>query len=173
MNTNSSMRSLIALGVDPLANAVTPDGEAVIATGWLVGPQGALLIRAAVGLNRRMEINSSEVGEYEYSVNDIHLPLDDLRAEPGAYLVNAAARGLRFAATMLIAAEGLPRFDALCGMVSVFVDTQDELFDLQDVTVRFSTRQGGYPDWLGDLERFEHHAVAVLDLGDARAITAS
>lgn len=149
------------------ATLVTASESSIIAAGWTVGPQGTLLVAAAVGRDRRTDIDPSEVGEYEYHVNDIDLQMADLRAEPEMYLVNAAARGIEFSTEMLRAANGLPGCDMLCGIVSVFVDVEDELFDIQGVTVRFTTRRGGYPDWLGDLDRFEHHAVAVLDSSDA------
>ena len=141
--------------------------SSIIGAGWAVGPQGALLVAAAIGRGARTDIEPSEVGEYEYHVNDIDLQTADLRVEPETYLVNAATRGIIFAAEMLRAANGLPACKMLCGIVSVFVDVQDDLFSLQGVTVRFTTRRGGYPDWLGDLDRFEHHAVAVLDSADA------
>jgi hypothetical protein len=49
---------------------------------------------------------------------------------------------------------------------AVFVDTGDELFDLQGGRLRLFTRRSGSPEWVDDLERFDSEAAALLDASD-------
>lgn len=172
MIMNSQMHRLIQRDDSPISShQLPPDAAQIVNAGWTVGPHGALLLKALLGAvvdsgpDRNMG-NQVNIGEYEYHANDVYLSLTDLRVDMELYLRSAAVRGLVFAKEMLREAPGLPHADSLCAIVSISVDIGNEDFLLQGATVHFTTRRGGYPDWIDDLEGFELEAIAVLQMVD-------
>jgi hypothetical protein len=169
MIINSRMRALLERNASPPSEQVLPDdAAAIVDAGWTVGPQETLLLAAFASTGPPTDVAPSDIGEYEYHANDVSISLSDLSTDIQSYLADAAARGLQFATMMLRAATPLPHAAGLCAIVSLAV-VQHEDFLLQGVTVRFTTRRGGHPDWLGELEAFETEAIAVLEMVDADA----
>ncbi|MFG3419143.1 hypothetical protein [Micromonospora sp. NPDC048063] len=166
MKMNSPMFAVLERGaVDPGRN-LSPELDEVARAGWVLGPCGAILLKSLWGPGWRTSIDASEVGSYEYEVNDVYVSLSDLAANKGTYLNRAAVRGISFAARMLRDATALPEADSLLAVVSISVDEGDEDFLLQGATVRFFSRRGEYPTWFEDLERYQKEAVAIVDMAD-------
>ncbi|WP_322778209.1 hypothetical protein [Frankia sp. Cas4] len=161
------MRELLA---DSLTETWRPSlpsrAQSIVEAGWMVGPNGALLLRAMYGDSWSGEFDPLEIGHYEYEVNDVYISLSDLRGDMGRYLPRAASRGLFFARRMLRDASALEGCDRLLALVSIFADEDYEGFFLQGATVKFFSRRGHYPDWFEDLEGFQREAIAILDLAD-------
>lgn len=132
----------------------------------MLGPCGAILLKSLWGRGWRTSIDASEVGAYEYEVNDVYGSLADLAADQATYLNRAAVRGFSFATRMLEYAAALPDADRLTATVGISVDEKDEDFFLQGVTIRFFSRRGDYPTWFEDLERYRSEAIAVVDMAD-------
>lgn len=166
MKVNSPMRDLLRVAPpmeDP--SHLPDDARAVLEAGWTVGPSGSLLLRS-LWHGRRASIAGSDVGQYEYEINDVYISLTDLGDDMSSYLAHAVSRGIFLATTMLRKAKRIPGSDDLVAAVAVFVDMNDEAFLLQGARVRFFTRRGDYPTWFEDLERFELQAMAVIDISD-------
>lgn len=145
------------------------DAQYIFELGWCMGPSGVLLLRALWDPAWNPMIDESEIGDYEYHNNDVDVRLNDLDNTLDDYLAMAAIRGVRFAKSLLETASQLPGSETLQAPVSVFIDRGDELFPIQGINIRFFTRRGRYPRWFEDLEAFERHAIAVLELSDAAA----
>lgn len=166
MRMNSRMERLIQHRAFRGELPGLPDNaRALVKRGWIVGPGGALLLGGLWG-GRRTELAASELGRYEYEINDVNLSLTDLADDSETYLARAASRSFLFAKRMLQMGARLPGSETLHSLIGVFVDTSDEDFQIQGVNVRFFTERGDPIGWFDDLERFEHHALALLDLSD-------
>jgi len=166
MRMNASMRRLLeGLSID-YRQELPDDAAYVLESGWQVGPQGALLLRALWGSGWGKDINPAELGNYEYEVNDVYVPLRDLAVDMDTYLSKAVSRTMSFTVRMLEQAKTLPEADKLLSLVSVAIDIDSEDFLLQGGIVRFFTTRGNYPSWLSDLEGFELEALALLHLDD-------
>jgi hypothetical protein len=163
---NSRMSDLLSRGSGELDRDLPSDLDDVARAGWVLGPCGAILLRSLWGSGWRTSIPDSEVGSYEYGVNDVYGSLSDLVDDRATYLYKAAIRGLSFATRMLGSAAGLPGAESLMAVVAISVDEEDELFLLQGVTVRFFTRRGDYPRWFENLERYQREAMALFDGAD-------
>jgi hypothetical protein len=169
MKTNSRMRSLLAqaggsaeiLGRDP---QLPDELRAIIEAGWVVGPDGSLLLAGLWGDSWSRDRRPVQVASYEYEVNDVFVPSADLTGDPDRYLSRVAARGIRFAVRAMRAAVGLAAADSLVAVVGTGVG---EDFLTHGTTVKFFTRRGSYPRWFEDLEGFTTEAIAVLDMSDA------
>ncbi len=161
------MRELLADSLTEIWRPSLPRrAQAIAEAGWIIGPNAALLLRAMYGNSWSGEFDPSEIGHYEYEVNDVYISLSDLREDTRRYLPRAASRGLFFARRMLRDASALEGGDRLLALVSIFADEDDDDFLLQGATVKFFSRRGAYPDWFEDLEGFRHEAIAILDLDD-------
>lgn len=163
---NSRMANVLMRGPATLSHELPPDLDQVARAGWLLGPCGAILLKSLWGRGWRTSIDASEVGAYEYEVNDVYGSLADLTADQATYLNRAAARGVSFAIRMLKDAAALPGADSLIATVGISVEEKDEDFFLQGVTIRFFSRRGNYPTWFEDLERYQSEAIAVVDIAD-------
>ena len=165
MRTNAPMRTLLDGRFRPAEFTPLPgDARAVLAGGWVLGPHGALLL-ADRWSGHAGPVRADRIGSYEYEINDVHLSLDDLRGGDDL-LPRAAARTIDVARRLLRAGRRLPGSGTLTAVAAVHVDADDELFDLQGGRVRLFTRRGEHPSWFGDLEAFEHEALALLDHAD-------
>lgn len=157
LQTNARMQSL--LDATPERVATNEVSRKLLELGWVIGPGGSLLLRGMWG-DQNEEPQPSEMGLFEYGVNDVYLPIvQEVPVE--RTLIRAAHEGLIFARACFEAARGLPAAETLTGVVSV-VTKHDEDFWMQGITVRFYTERGDYPDWWGDLEKFEREAIALL-----------
>ena len=163
---NSRMTDVLMRGPAKLSHELPPDLDQVARAGWALGPRGAILLKSLWGRGWRTSIDASEVGAYEYEVNDVYGSLTDLAADQATYLNRAAVRGVSFATRMLKDAAALPGADRLTATVGISVDEKDEDFFLQGVTIRFFSRRGDYPTWFEDLERYQSEAIAVVDMAD-------
>jgi hypothetical protein len=175
MRANTRMRALLDGTIGPAepaalpeetvpADALPEDARAVVADGWVIGPNDTLLLRNRWP-GRSAELPPAEIGSYEYEINDVFLSLDDLRGDHD-FLRRAAARTVAVARRLLRSARGLPGSETLTAVATVAADEADELFALQGGRIRLFTRRGDYPSWFDDLETFELHAVALLDATD-------
>jgi hypothetical protein len=160
------MSDVLAGGLGTLHSDLPPDLNEVARAGWVVGPCGAILLKSLWGKGWRTSIPPSEIGSYEYEVNDVYASLSDLATERGTYLHKSAVRGISFAVRMLGDAAAIPEAEGLVAVVSISIDEEDETFLLQGATVRFFSRRGDYPMWFDDLERYQHEAIAVLNMSD-------
>ncbi len=167
MKMNVRMRELLEYAAtETWKPSFSGRAQSVVEAGWIVGPNGALLLRAMNGNSWSGEFDPSEIGHYEYEVNDVYISLSGLRGDMRRYLPRAASRGLFFARRMLRNASALEGGDRLLALVSIFADEDYEGFFLQGATVKFFSRRGHYPDWFEDLEGFQREAIAILDLAD-------
>jgi hypothetical protein len=160
------MSDVLAGGPGTLHRDLPPDLNEVARAGWVVGPRGTILLKSLWGTGWRASIHPSEVGSYEYEVNEVYASLSDLAAERSAYLYTSAVRGISFAVRMLSDAAVFPEAEGLMAVVSISVDEEDETFLLQGATVRFFSRRGDYPTWFEDPERYQNEAIAVLSMSD-------
>ncbi|GIF06914.1 hypothetical protein [Actinoplanes siamensis] len=160
------MSDLLADGWGALRRDLPPDLDEVARAGWVLGPRGAILLRSLWGPGWRTNLQSSEIGSYEYEVNDVYASLSDLVTEKNTYLFRSAVRGISFATRMLMDAAILPGAERLISVVGVSIDDEDESFFLQGATIRFFSRRGDYPRSFEDLERYQKEAIAVLDMTD-------
>jgi hypothetical protein len=160
------MSDVLARGCESLYRDLPPDLDEVARAGWVVGPHGAILLKSLWGSGWRTSIQPSEVGSYEYEVNDVYASLSDLSTDMETYVYRAAMRGISFAVRMLRDAAAVPGAGSLVAAVGVPVDEQDEVFLLQGATVRFFSRRGDYPTWFEELERYQNEAIAVVDMTD-------
>jgi hypothetical protein len=172
MRANTRMQALLddLRPAEPTAlpeDALPEDARAALAEGWVIGPNGTLLLRNRWP-GRSGRLPPAEIGTYEYEINDVFLSLDDLRGHED-FLRRAAARTVAVARRLLQSARGLPGSETLTATAAVAVDETDELFPLQGGRIRLFTRRGDQPSWFEDLERFELHAVAILDATDVVA----
>ena len=176
MITSESMRSRLP---DPLFDTkrvagLSQDDRALIEAGWIVGPQGGLLLRwgSRCFLGERVlprDEARESLGDDEYEVNDIHVDIRDLGPPSEEYLRAAIQRGLTIAMALLSSAAGLPGSETLTAVVGMPCDLEDELAPLQSPNLRFFTRRGRYPAFYldgGHLARFACEAVAVLEISD-------
>ena len=167
MKTNSRMRALISGNLlDPVASSLPDEIQDICERGWEIGPGDSVVLRALWGPGWRTAISPEEVGAYEYEVNDVSIPLADLRTDMAEYLPRAAGRGIHFARLMLKKSDELMLPNELVATVGVSVDVDDEDFLLQGVVVRFFTERGDFPRWFDDLEKFQSEAIAVLRSGE-------
>ncbi|MDV6014402.1 hypothetical protein [Haloechinothrix sp. LS1_15] len=144
------------------------EADRIAENGWRVDGSGALILVALSSPCVPGSISPYEVGEYEYSANDVYLSLDDLpRNDIDKYLKRAAVRGVGLAKWMLRDAASLPGSETLRSLVHVFVDVSDEDFFMQGSRVRFYTSRGS-SELLGDRdwESASQIAVAVLKIED-------
>ncbi|QKW13398.1 hypothetical protein [Verrucosispora sp. NA02020] len=160
------MFDVLVRGPVELNHDLSPDLDEVARAGWALGPCGAILLKSLWGPGWRTNIDASEVGSYEYEVNDVYASLSDLAVNKAAYLNGAAIRGISFATRMLRDASDFPEADSLLAVVGISVDEEDEDFLLQGASVRFFSRRGDYPTWFEDLERYRKEAIAVVDMAD-------
>jgi hypothetical protein len=144
---------------------LSDDAHAILEAGWVVGPGGALLLRALWN-GAATSFPQSYVGKYEYDTNDVYLSLADLASDMNSYLARAASRGVLFANELLVRASDLPCASDLAAVVGIFMETEHEDFLRQGARLRFFSRRGDYPDWFEDLESFSAQAVAVIDFLD-------
>ncbi|MFY1598888.1 hypothetical protein [Micromonospora sp. WMMD737] len=166
MKMNSRMFDVLVQGVVDPSRDLPPELDEVARAGWVLGPGGAILLKSLSGPGWRNDIDASEVGLYEYEVNDVYVSLFDIADNRETYLSRAAVRGISFAARMLKDAAALPEADRLLAVVGISVDEGDEDFLLQGATVRFFSRRGDYPTWFEDLERYQKEAIAVIGMAD-------
>jgi hypothetical protein len=166
---NSSMRALLRdpgfLGDRPVLQL---DTQSIVDAGWTIGPGGALLLAARTAQGR-LELPESEIGGYEYDINDVHISLDDMRDSEGLFLAKAASRAVFFAVQLLEKGAALPGAASLVASVAVTVAVDDEYFSLQGAKVRFFTRRGDPLDWFDDLEKFRIEAIGLFGLPDVPA----
>lgn len=155
MKMNSHMSDVLAGGAGSLHRGLPPDLNEIARAGWVIGPRGAILLKALWKAGWRTDIEPSEVGSYEYEVNDVYASLSDLATERSTYLYRAAVRGISFAVRMLRDAAAVPEAASLIAVASVSIDEEDEAFLLQGATIRFFTCRGDYPTWFEDLERYQ------------------
>lgn len=111
------MADVLIRGPAKLSHELPPDLDQIARAGWVLGPCGAILLKALWGSGWRTSIDASEVGPYEYEVNDVYGSLVDLTADQAMYLNRAAARGVSFAMRMLTDATPLPGADSLIATV--------------------------------------------------------
>jgi hypothetical protein len=166
MKMNSRMSDVLAGGPGGLPSDLPSDLNEVAKAGWVVGPQRTILLKSLWGTGWRTSIQPSEVGSYEYEVNDVYASLSDLATERSTYLHRSAVRGISFAVRMLGGAAAIPEAELLVAVVSISIDEEDETFLMQGATVRFFSRRGDYPMWFEDLERYQNEAIAVLNMSD-------
>ena len=165
METNSRLRALLQDPAFADERPVLPESaQALVDDGWTVGPNGTLLLRNRWA-GRAIPLPPDEIGSYEYDTNDVYIPLDHLRGSAD-FLAKAAALTIHVAKQLLRSGLDLPGSQTLTVRAAVFVDTGDELFDLQGGRLRLFTRRSGSPEWVDDLERFDSEAVALLDASD-------
>ncbi len=166
MRTNSRMKAILERPLaDDAGQDIPADTQAIIDAGWIIGPQGALLLKANCP-HPKSSLDPSQVAHYEYDINDLYVTLTDLRTNMDLYLPRAVRRGLSIAQTLLLEATELPGSETLVAVVSMWADTENEDFLNQGVRPRFFTRRGAYPRWFDDLEPFKLEAIALLELPD-------
>jgi hypothetical protein len=162
---NSRMRRLLPEQPADLRDADFPEElQAIVATGWMLGPAETLLLAALFGEGWSGQVDPSAPGLFEYEVNDVHIPTADLAADLDAYMERAARRGVSFALRGLGDAAAFP---AAADLVATVATGVAEDFLLHGTTVKFFTRRGDFPNWFDDdLEKFEMEAIAVLTNAD-------
>jgi hypothetical protein len=164
MIKNSRMDALHPDVCSDLSRRALPEElESILASGWIKGVGGALLLSAVGRHLAAREVPYDRLGGFEYEVNDLHIPDRDLSSDVGEFLPRLSSRALTFAISGLEMSRTLEGSDKLIAVVGVGVG---EDFITHGATVKFFTKRGDYPRWFEDLERFEDEAMAVLTMAD-------
>ncbi|WP_143020531.1 hypothetical protein [Sinosporangium album] len=145
------------------SEAIPTASQEVIDSGWLIGPAGALLLASQYRLEWAWQADKKGLGSFEYEINDVWIPNDDIRETESLLAAKSFLRSASFATSMLRKANGLPGSEHLACTISVPM-TQE--FAASGTTVKFFTRRGHYPDWLSNLDVFHTEGIAVIEISE-------
>lgn len=160
---NSSMALLIDDAPRVELLGLPEELQDILASGWVEGPGGSLLLGALYGAGWRDDWGRADVSFHEYEVNDVGVPSAGLSGQRDVFLRAMAGRALSFASRALRLAGGYDAGDFLIAVVSVSVDVD---YFTGGTAVKFFTCRGDYPRYYDALERYTLEAIAVIDMND-------